>query len=85
MFGPGKGLFQRARDDMARKMRDMIRPLGNLEQRPAPDTADNRVIPARKRFGADYAVVFQRILGLEEDLDLVAVDRGKQIGFELAV
>ena len=63
----------------------MVGPLGNLEQRPAANAADHRMIPARQRLGPDQPVVVERILRLEEDLDLVAVDRREQVRFELLV
>ena len=79
------GVLERAGDDMPRQMRHVVGAFGNLEQRPSADPSDLRVIPARQCLGADQAVVFERILRLEQDLDLVAIDCVEQVRFELMV
>ncbi len=61
----------------------MVGTLSNREQRAGADAAELGVIPPRQRLGPAQPVIVERELRLEDDLDLVAIDRGEQIAFEL--
>jgi hypothetical protein len=63
----------------------VVRAFGDLEQGSGTDPADDRMIPPGQCFGTNHPIVCECILRLEQDLDLVAVDRFEKVGLELLV
>ena len=60
---------------MARKMCHVIGPFGYREQSPRPDPPKRGMLPPRQCFGTDQRIVGAGKLRLEQDLDLVTVER----------